>query len=261
MTEDKDTSPITINPFDLNYLIKVIWKRKILMAITLAVGLIAAFIYNQQSDPYYKVNTKVKSNIITAAQATIILKDLPAIINNKDDLEQVFGTNSDIGSSIKTLRFSTVKEDIFDIQVVSYDPQKVPLITSGILYFLRNSSYVKENLKREALQLKNNLIQVKEEIEDLEIIKEQLNKLLTNQTNSNVTIISPSEIYLMLIELRSQERDLNEQITELKDFEVLNEPMIPNQPAGPNKMKRLFIAAILSFGTGLFISLFIENLN
>ncbi len=254
-----------INPFELKEIILIVKKRYKIIITIIIIGFITTFISNEFSRPFYQKTINIKPSLISAGQSVIILQDIITLMgdNNFDAVSSLMDLDIETLKKIKSLEFSILKDEtqdnIFEIKVTVYDSDIIVPVLHGIISFLKNNAFFQHEVILKKEKLTNLLEKIRIESQKLENTNKQLNLYLENPGKFNMAFISPYDIHLTLVNLKRQELIILTDIKQLNEFSILNEPINPTFPSGPNKTKRLLLGCFIAMGIGFFISIFIET--
>ncbi|MBI5540387.1 MAG: hypothetical protein HY951_10045 [Bacteroidia bacterium] len=93
-------------------------------------------------------------------------------------------------------------------------------------------------------------------------VKELDGLIEKTHASSSIQNMFPSMIIpdykVQLRDLFSQKFQLESQLVAAKEFKVIDEPIVPNSPISPNKVRNIFIGCIIGLMAGVFGAFFME---
>lgn len=211
---------------------------------------------------YFKTNAIFASYNLPASYTASMVNNLQSLVGNYKNatvLAEQLKVPPSSAAAIKSLSaeamdgfFSLNKSDTaasaFTIHLTVDDANSIPAIQEGIRAFLEDNEFSikRREAKRQTLEaLRNNFI---EQIKGLDSLKNILNSSVAPQARGQGVIlgepISPIEAYEMMQRFYSEQKELEQQLTLLKNIEVL-QPFQHLRSSNFPDYNRIFLYSVL----------------
>ncbi|MBL4654390.1 MAG: hypothetical protein JKY33_01025 [Bacteroidia bacterium] len=260
MTDDNMSGASSENAISLAELISVFKKRFKPIIFIFSLAIISSCVYHFYTRQYYSSDFIILPRLINPNQASLLLDDFAVLAGNDNSKEfhRINNVSADDLSQLKSIKSFIIDEKSLKITVNTYDPKSIPAIAKGIVSFLNNNSYIKNINTLEKNKLEKVLEAIKIEIKELEGLKNPIKNLIINPQSTGIGVMHPHGVSVSIINLKEKEFKILKDLSLLTGFDVLKEPVTPINPKGPNLIKNLLLASLLSLVVGIFVAIILE---
>lgn len=244
---------------------KSISKHKLMMIISILVGIGIGFGIHYSQTPKYESDMIIQSNILTEAYSNTLTETLERLIKeeNIDLISNKLSLNKDQASSLSGIKVESITETqttdditenrIFKIHVEITNNGVLNDLQRGLIAFLENNEYVKKRVELTRSRLKNLISKVGTEIKEIDSLKSKISKGLIQQQsgNNNLVILDPTTVYSKALSLYKEEISYQQSLELSNSIQLIEGFVAFQKPASP----KLSINLVIGFMLGLFFAI------
>jgi uncharacterized protein involved in exopolysaccharide biosynthesis len=251
------------------YINVIIRRKKLILWLVFIVAVIAA-ISNLLAPRIYEINSTIQLGSVNGllikneeAKAIILNQNsLSAVIKNLNLKAEVADLQKDIkasditGTNLLRIRITfPVVETAFKIN----DAVLNPLIAQGQDLYQQKLAILNERLK-----------ELESEIKNVEGDINRTQSLISGLPNSNNVPQSDISLRIILLQntlpayesnltsLKNQRNGLKLILADARDFRMVDQPIMPKYPVGPEKMKNVLVSGMTGLMIGVFLAFILE---
>lgn len=195
----------------------------------IALGVLAYFMLPRR----YNVRMIADSRLLSSQEVTNLVDSWNELLGDREYtlLSRKLNVPLEVVTSVAALQATSAAtsveganaKDVFAIEAVVFDNDRVDALQKGIIYYLENSPYVQERItaeKRRMNALKNRL---QGEIAQLDSVKLSLQSLIRRGGNaSNAFIAEPGSINAQIVTLYGQLLGIEENLLFMENIQVIS---------------------------------------
>jgi len=246
-----------INLYDLW---KVIVKRKKLIIGLFVIAILTSAIISLLMPKIYQGKIVLRLTTLPAKELINIIGK----IDSEEDIKRLFPNTAHLITDVKLKEIKVsrnrVSKDKFLLIIEAKDKNILIHAFTEFVTYLNNIPFIKRF--------------VEEERQKLSIQLEEIDKLIAKSTKTirtyeklfetgKITLVGFNLIELekSILDLKVRKIAIEQALNRLKGVEMLEEPLISENPVKPKIMLNIAIAGISSLFIGIFLAFFIENIT
>lgn len=251
----KDDSDVELSLKKMASIIVSKWKKIALICVVFGA---LAFAYNVTRPPYYDAGSTLASTMFASDEIMPIIEPLQEHVARKNYSELSSELNLEL-EKVEHLRDIRVVrtgsgEGLFTCRISMQvtDTGIIRLVQDAIVETLNSNKYLKNRFDRKKEQLTAIHKACIDEIEEMNAIKDRINKM--EETNKNGLMVYPLNTHSELVHLEEKAKNIEMQIELLSIAYYLRPATIPNIKSGPQTLKNTLGFVILAaFASMLFL--------